>query len=349
MEYEEKQDLRKTSHSELCVIWGLIVRLKKSGYLQKEIAVITELKQRRVSEILKMHRETGKIPKPKNRGRKFGEKRLLTLEQEKEIKKIILDKNPNQLKFECFLWNAKTIKELIKQRYGIELGKQTVRDYLERWGFSMQCPQKRAYYQKESEVEAFKTAIFPEIKKLSIKENAEIYFGDETGVNNQAYNPKGYAPKNHPPIVRFQTSRVTVNMLSAVSPNGEHKFMLYEDSTTQQKLIEFMSKLVKEKKKDKVFLILDNLKVHHGKLVRQYLIDNVDKITVFYFPSYSPEINPDEYLNNILKNNLHNGLTPNNIKEIYARMIYFLTNLTMEQIKKLFFHPQLAYLNFADF
>ncbi|MGL4208683.1 MAG: transposase, partial [Candidatus Adiutrix sp.] len=47
--------------------------------------------------------------------------------------------------------------------------------------------------------------------------------------------------------------------------------------------------------------ILDNLKVHHGKLVANWLLDKKEKIEIFYLPPYAPEYNPDEYLNGNLK------------------------------------------------
>ena len=58
--------------------------------------------------------------------------------------------------------------------------------------------------------------------------------------------------------------------------------------------IEFMHRLVKDAAK-KVFFIVDNLKVHHGKKVQKWLEKNKDSIEVFYIPSYSPDLNPDEY------------------------------------------------------
>ncbi|MBK6866432.1 MAG: transposase [Burkholderiales bacterium] len=62
--------------------------------------------------------------------------------------------------------------------------------------------------------------------------------------------------------------------------------------------------MVQEAKKantGKVFLVLDNLKVHHAKLVKAWLQENKEHIEVFYLPSYSPELNPDEMLNANLK------------------------------------------------
>jgi hypothetical protein len=64
-----------------------------------------------------------------------------------------------------------------------------------------------------------------------------------------------------------------VNLISAISNQGKLRFTLYEDNMTQQKLIIFCKRLIKTVG-HKVFLILDNLKVHHGKLFKKWVADN---------------------------------------------------------------------------
>ena len=73
-----------------------------------------------------------------------------------------------------------------------------------------------------------------------------------------------------------------------------------------QTLIKFMERLIKDSKK-KVFLILDNLKVHHSHMVVDWLKEHKKQIEVFHLPAYSPELNPDEYLNCDLKVGVHSG------------------------------------------
>ena len=51
----------------------------------------------------------------------------------------------------------------------------------------------------------------------------------------------------------------------------------------------------------KVFLILDNLRVHHSKIVKAWVAERIDQIELFYRPSYSPQLNPEERLNAHLK------------------------------------------------
>ena len=51
----------------------------------------------------------------------------------------------------------------------------------------------------------------------------------------------------------------------------------------------------------KVFQILDNLRVHHSKIVKAWVAERIDQIELFYLPSYSPQLNPEERLNADLK------------------------------------------------
>ena len=64
-------------------------------------------------------------------------------------------------------------------------------------------------------------------------------------------------------MLPVETKRQRVNMISAVNNQGHVRFMVYQDTMNQQRLIRFMGQLVRTSQR-KVFLILDNLKVHHG-------------------------------------------------------------------------------------
>jgi len=344
---KSNDNLKKATVEELKAVWKHICKMHDEGISGVQICRITGANKSTVSDVLKRYKETKKIPVPKSRGRKIGEGRLLTPEQEKEIKKTIIDKNPNQLKFDCCLWDLNAVKQLILRKYNINLSIQAVWEYLDSWGMSSQRPLKRAYKQNIEKVEEFKTTLFPAIKKRAAAENAEIFFADEAGINNQAYNPRGFAPKGQPPIAMIESKRESINMLAAIAANGHRRFMLYRETTTQQKLIEFMKCMVREqkrRKKKKVFLILDNLKVHHGKLVAEYLEKSKDDIEVFYFPSYSPEINPEEYLNNAMKQNIHSGIPPRTATAIHEKATTFMHNFSKQKIRNLFLHPKIAYV-----
>ena len=121
--------------------------------------------------------------------------------------------------------------------------------------------------------------------------------------------------------------------------------MIYQDTMNQQRLIRFLERLVRSSKR-KVFLILDNLKVHHGKLVSDWLEKRKDKIEVFFLPPYAPEYNPDEYLNHALKISVHSGELPYTTEDISHKVQSFMRKLQHHPtaVSNFFLHPSLSYL-----
>ena len=316
MESDLKTNAVRLSPDEQYRIRKSIIRLWKMGKGKKEIAEIEDVSLRHVFNTIKQYKDGGIAAiKPRTRGRRLGEKRTLTPEQEKEIQRIIVDKTPEQLKFRECMWTRKNIAEMIRQKYGISMPLVTLGVYLSRWGFSVQRPVKRAYKQDEERVKAWVEVEYPNISKRAKEDNAEIYFGDETGIQNQATCLRGYAPKGRTPVVRTEAKHIKINMLSAISNRGKLRFILYRDNMNADKLIDFMRRLVHDSKR-KVYLILDNLRVHHAKKVRAWLEKHREDIEVFYLPPYAPEYNPDELLNSDLKRSISKRPSPRGDKEL---------------------------------
>ena len=175
--------------------------------------------------------------------------------------------------------------------------------------------------------------------------NAVIYWGDETGVSNCEIVERGFSPKGRPPVLSVETKRQRVNMISAVSDQGDVRFMVYQKTMNQQRLIQFMERLIRATER-KIFLILDNLRVHHGKLVAAWLQKHTEKIEVFFLPSYAPEYNPDEYLNHALKISVHSGQLPYTTEDISHKIRSFMRKLQHNPtiVSNFFRHPLLSYL-----
>ena len=171
-----------------------------------------------------------------------------------------------------------------------------------------------------------------------------VYLGDETVVSSCETVERGYAPKGQPPVLPVETKRERVNMLSAVSSEGSVRFMVYRESM-DQRLIRFMQRLTGTSER-KAFLVLDNLKVHHGKLVSAWLEKRKDKIEVFFLPPYAPEYDPDEYLDHALKLYVHTGKLPYTAQDISHEIYSFMRGLQHKPLKisRLFLHPRLSCL-----
>jgi hypothetical protein len=112
---------------------------------------------------------------------------------------------------------------------------------------------------------------------------ADVLLGDETGVQTDVNRERGFAPRGTPPVLHVDVKKTKVNMLSAITNDGKVRFMLYPKTMTLQVLIRFMGKVVRAAER-KVFLILDNLKVHHSQPVKKWLSTHQEQIEVFYLP-----------------------------------------------------------------
>nr|WP_269767123.1 transposase [Burkholderia ubonensis] len=67
---------------------------------------------------------------------------------------------------------------------------------------------------------------------------------------------------------------------------------MFEGAMNADLLIDFLRWLINDMRSKEVFLILNNLKVHHATPVKAWLAEHVDQIEVFCLPSYGPELNP---------------------------------------------------------
>jgi transposase len=112
---------------------------------------------------------------------------------------------------------------------------------------------------------------------------------------------RSYAPAGKTPEIRVLNRREGLSVISTVTNRGKVRWKVFEGAINADLLIDFMKRLIKDAKGKKVFLILDNLRVHHAKPVKAWLAEHAQSIEVFYLPSYSPELNPDEMLNADLK------------------------------------------------
>lgn len=341
----EKIDARKLSTEAQQQIRNQAIRLRKSGRKYSDIAEICGVQLTTVCHWCKIYKEHGqKAIQIKKRGRPKGSCRTLTVEQEKVIQKSIRDKCPNQLKFPFALWTRGAVKQLIRHLWAIDMPIRTVGEYLKRWGFTPQRPLRRAYKQNPNAVKKWLEEEYPTISKRAKVEKAEINWGDETGLCNNSYHGRSYAPRGQTPAVSLYPRCERVNLISSITNQGKVRFMVYKNRMNASILIKFMKRLIQDSDK-KVFLILDNLKVHHADVVRDWLHENKERIEVFFLPSYSPELNPDEYLNCDLKAGVHSTAPVRTQEQLKNKAIAHLRKLQKlpKRVTKYFKHPKIVY------
>jgi transposase len=341
----EKTDARKFGKEVQQELRNQVIRLRKEGRRFKDIAQIVGISINHGSLIWRKFQKGGKAAiRVKVRGRREGEKRTLEREQERWVQKILVDKMPDQMKLPFALWTREAVKQLIKRQYEVVMPIRTVGEYLKRWGFTVRKPVKLAYEQNPVAVNRWLQEEYPAIVIKAKKEKAEIYWGDETGLQTTAYVARGFAPRGKKPVIRTSVKKAGISMVSAINNEGQMRFMLYRRGITAKLMIKFMGRLIRDAHR-KVFLIVDNLRVHHSKEVAKWVKQHQDEIVLHHLPSYSPELNPDEYLNNDLKSNVHSGLLLRSEKDITNKTISHMRSIAKRpsRIKKYFEHPSVAY------
>jgi transposase len=188
---------------------------------------------------------------------------------------------------------------------------------------------------------------YPEIKKEAKKDNADIWWADETACQNLANNLKGYAPigTHNKPVLEHTAKKFKINMISAITNTGKSMFSLYDESIKIDSFIEFCKKVIDSNNGKKVFLIVDNLRVHHAKLVKVWEEENKDKIKLFYLPAYSPDYNPDEYLNQDYKQSANKYELPTTQKELRNNTEKYMLSIqnNPQKVANFFKHPKVQY------
>lgn len=307
-----KRDARHLSPSQLDELRSRAIALWQAGWSRRAIAILLEVHYNSVGRwVAAFQMEGPGAILSAKRGRKAGGSRSLSPAQERRVQKMITDKTPDQFKMPFALWTRRAVSELVEESFGIPLPERTCGEYLRRWGFTAQRPARRNYEQNPKAVRRWMQERYPEIARRARAQHAEIHWGDETGVRNDFQPGRGFSPKGQTPVANHSSKRFSMNMISSVTNQGKVRWMVYRGSFNGVIFINFLRRLTKDAGR-KVILIVDNLRVHHCAPVKAWVAKHSDLIELEFLPSYSPERNPDEYLNGDLKASLGRKPSPRN-------------------------------------
>lgn len=275
------------------------VELFLQGNKQISIAAALGVTRRAVGKWIKAYKTGGRAAiKAKTKGRPKGVS-LKPWEAAQVVKKI-RNYCPDDLGLPFFLWTRDAVKILIERQFKISLSKWTVGRYLKRWGFSSQKPIRRAVEQDPLAIQKWLSITYPAIQRQAKREGAEILWGDEMGLRSDHHTGKTYGIRGKTPVVRRTGKRFGCNMISAISNQGTLRFMVFRESFKVDVFITFLRRLVRQRTR-KLFLIVDQHPVHKSKKVSTWLKHHEKQVKIFFLPSYCPELNPDELLNQDVK------------------------------------------------
>lgn len=288
-----KEDLRRR-------VVGAVLDL---GLSKAEAARVFGVSRTSVHSWLALHEEHGADGlTPKRPGRPRGGGQLQGW-QAATIVNLIKDHCPEQLKMPFALWTREAVRDLIEMRFGIRYSRSMMGRLLRRWGFTPQKPVTRAYERNDGRIRDWLKREYPALRRRAKRENAEIYWEDETGLRSDHLVGRSYSPRGKTPVIRNTGQRFGCNIISAVNNLGRMRFRVFKGSFTQSIMIDFLDRLIRDAKR-KIIVIADGHPAHRGRRLRQWLEAHASACELVLLPGYAPELNPDELLNQDLKSNV---------------------------------------------
>ena len=288
---KKELDGRKLSHKTLEEIRIRAVKAVESGQSPETVIQSLGLSRQRIYVWLAAYREGGlEALKAKEL---FGRPPKLDGAAMKRLYKIVTMKNPLQLKFEYALWTREMIRELIKDKFGVKLSEVSVGRLLKKLGLSPQRPLAQAYQRNPEQVQKWLQEDYPAIQKAAKKAGAEIFFADEASIRSDYHSGTTWAPIGQTPVVKTTGARFSLNLISAISPRGELRFMCTKGKLTAAVFLDFLKRLIM-KADSPIFLIVDGHPVHRSAAVRKFALGTGGRLRLFYLPPYAPDLNPDE-------------------------------------------------------
>ena len=256
----------------------------------------------------------------------------------------IVDRCPDQLKMPFALWTREAVGQLIEEKFGLRLSVWTVGRYLKRWGLTPQKPLRRAFEQDPLAVRHWLETEYPAIRRRARAEGAEIHWGDAMGIRSDHQAGRSYGRQGRTPVIEGTGQRFRCQVLSSITNRGVLRFMVFKRSFTAAVFVVFLRRLVREARRT-VFLIVDRHPVHKSAAVRRWLQAHPKHIQLFFLPSYSPQLNPDEMLNNDVKSNAIGRRRPRDQHEMLADVRAYLRSTQQQpQIVCSYFHaPTVRY------
>ena len=318
----EQVDARSLSSKAQERIRQLAVKAVLEGAKQVAVAKLYGVTRRAVAKWLRSYRDSGlQALTAKPKGRPKGGSLLPW--QAAQIAKTVVDHHPEQLKLPFYLWTREAVAKLIHRKFGIRVSLSTAGRYLKRWGFTPQKPVRRALEQNPQEVRNWLEKEYPAIRQQAKSEKAQIFWGDEMGLRSDHAVGRSYGLRGHTPVIVTTGKRFGCNMISAITNQGRLNFMVFKSRFTALVFLEFLNRLIRQSQR-KVFLIVDRHPVHRSKKAKKWLEEQSDRIRLFFLPSYSPELNPDELLNQDVKSNTIRKNRPSQQDELVKNLRSYL-------------------------
>lgn len=191
------------------------------------------------------------------------------------------------------------IRDWLVEKFGVCYTESGAIAMLNRLGFTFkktkQVPSKASVPKQQEFVEYFR-----ELEK-NLTNNELILFADGVHPLHNTEPSYAWCEKGKEKEIFANTGRVRVNINGAINPLDPTEVVAFECKTINAETNVAFLKEIEKRFADKktIYLIVDNARYNHAKVVREYLVTS--RIKMVYLPAYSPNLNPIERLWKFMK------------------------------------------------
>lgn len=320
-----------------------VVRAVRSGLKQTAAAQVFGVARGTINQWVRRARRQGLAAlKARRRGRP--PRPRLTPPQTARVVRTIVGKCPDQLRFPFALWTREAVQQLVARECGLRVSVWTIGRWLKGWGLTPQKPLRRAFERDPAAVRRWLRTEYPAIRAQAKREGAAIHWGDEMGLRSDHQTGTSYGRKGQTPVIPGTGQRFRCNVLSTITNRGELAFMVFKEALTVPLFLRFLRRLLRQVQRP-VFLIVDRHPVHRAQTVQRWVAQRPAHLRVFFLPAYSPELNPDEYLNQDVKSNALGRQRPRDRTEMITSVRSHLrsTQRQPEVVRRYFQAPDVQY------
>ena len=235
----------------------------------------------------------------------------LSARQQFQVRRWICGKDPRQHGFDFGLWTRRIVAELVEEKFKHRLSVTAVGRLLATLEITPQKPLRRAYERDPIAIAKWKEKDYPKLRARAKRRGADIFFIDEAGVRSDAALQRTWGAKGETPIVATSGQRQRVNAISAVNASGAFWYDVYTGKFNAELFISKLKAFMRRRRRP-VFLVLDGHPAHRAKIVAAYVQSLKGQLELHFLPGYAPDLNPDEFVWNHLR---QSGVTKTPLKQ----------------------------------
>ncbi len=238
----------------------------------------------------------------------------LTAAQKARLKEI-LEQGAEAYGYPTNLWSLKRLAEVIRKEFRARYSLSGVWRALRALGFSAQVPLKRALERDDRYIRQRVRKTWPEIYRHARRRRATLVFGDEAGSQTTPNVRRTWAPEGWRPQLRVKGHWEKVSIISGVTLEGELYFELHRNDITGTEAVWFLEQLLEEIP-GKILVVWDSVGFHRGPEVATFVWLNRDRRELRRLPPYAPDLNRDEGIWDVLKNDRLANYCPTSLEEL---------------------------------